>query len=333
MVLRAALLVGVHVLGAPAKAPELPPAPVTLTVTPGAGTAAWEMSITNTGASPVRIPADPRLLVLELTPQVPGKKGAAPTCQLPDDARPATDEERELVIPAKRTWSATFDPLFYCFGARERAALVSGTKVTPRFGFTSKAKAGPYAVAPVGASVGKVAPAKIIDGVAFTIADGATAPPAPVGDEKATWLSVPEAADVGRGAEIGTTVSLHNTGDRAITLLYRPEFLAFRVISPSGAVACGSTKQVAAPIRELFSTVRPKGRADLSILVTAVCPAGTFDEPGIYRVMPRLDTTGASGQSLGLKSWDSTATAKTPLLLRVRTARRPSTNTTLPTLD
>jgi hypothetical protein len=82
------------------------------------------------------------LLVLEVTPpagfvdevavakaKAVRKKVEPPKplrCELPADARPSNDEGHDLVVPAKRSWSATFDPSFYCFGARERAMLVSG---------------------------------------------------------------------------------------------------------------------------------------------------------------------------------------------------------------
>jgi hypothetical protein len=49
-------------------------------------------------------------------------------------------------------------------------------------------------------------------------------------------------------------------------------------------------------------------------------------------VAPKLDTTGASGRSLGIKTWEGVAVANTPLVVRVRTARRPALPPR-PTLD
>lgn len=338
--------------------PALPPAQVTLKVTPGTNGAPWRLAIENTGEGPVRVPADPRLLVLELTPApapaaeaTSGKANASkkpqppPRCILPDDARPSTDEGRELVIPPKRSWSASFDPLFYCFGERERAALVTGTTVKARFGWIppapragakTPALAPPFAVTPVGASVGKVAPAKVIDADAITLAENvAVEKPSSAADESASstvTLSVPATMDAARGRELATTVTLTNGTDRPITLLYRPEMLQFSVSGPAGTVSCGQAKTVSAPIRELFTTVPVNGKTSTTVLVTTTCPSGTFDEPGIYRVTPKLDTTNASGRSLGLKSWEGVAVAKTPLLLRVRSPRSPGLPPR-PTLD
>lgn len=336
MLAGAALLI--HLYGAPvAKAPELPVAPVTLKVAPQGAT--WKLTIENGGELPVRIPADARLFSFELTPAatdgaVKTRKPAVVKCTLPDDARPSNDEGSELVIPPARSWSATIDPLFYCFGGR--AALAAGTTVKARFGFAGKPAAAPFAVNPVGAAVGKLAPAKTVEAAPFTLGDApAPAAAASASDDasEAVTLTVPETSDAARGFELGTVVSLRNTGERAITLLYRPELVQLRVSGPSGDVACGHRKDVASPIRELFSTVAPKGRLDLGVLITAVCPAGTFDEPGVYRITPRLDTSGASGAPLGIRSWDGVATAKTPMLLRVRNRRRPLATPARPALD
>jgi len=343
--------------------PALPPAQVTLKVTPGPDGAPWRLSIENTGDGPVRIPADPRLLVLDLTPAgeeaSDGKKDAKkkappapPRCMLPSDARPSTDYGSDLVIPPKRSWSATFDPLFYCFGARERRALVAGTTVKASFGWppAQQVKAGktpaltpPLAVTPVGASVGKVSPLKAIEadpfvlGEAVPFASAKASSDATEGDKDGTEsaemeLSIPASLDAARGTDLGTTVTLHNRSDRPKTLLFRADMLSFTVTGPSGVVTCGSPRQVSAPIRELFTTVPVNGSTSTTVLLGAACPGGTFDQPGIYRVAPKLDTTGASGRSIGLKTWDGVAVAKTPLVVRVRTSRQPALPPR-PTLD
>ncbi|MCW5836383.1 MAG: hypothetical protein KIS78_28545 [Labilithrix sp.] len=354
--------------GAPTtEASGLSPARVTLKVTPDPSGGPWRLQIENAGEGPVRVAADPRLLILELTPApdaapAKGKTApAAPRCVLPADARPSTDDGSDLVMPAKRSWSTTFDPLFYCFGARERAALVPGTTVKARFGWPApepragakpKAPAPPFAVTPVGASVGKVAPAKALEADAFSL----TAPVVvakPVdetawgagatdkdkekdkeadGTTSAVTLSMPETMDAARGGELATTVTLTNGTDRPITLLYRPDMVQFAVSGPAGSVSCGSPRSVAAPIRELFVTVPVKGKTTTSVLLTTTCPAGTFDEPGVYRVTPRLDTTGASGRSIGLRTWDGLATGRGSLLVRVRSSRTPALPPR-PTLD
>lgn len=380
----AAVLSVLHATGVQAdEAAALAPPPLVLSLTAGTGGGPWRLRIENTGDVPVRIAADPRLLVLDVTPPagfvdptIKTKRAASAKieeprparCILPDDARPTTDEGRELVVPSKRSWSTTIEPLLYCFGARERAMLLSGASVTAHFGWptplprpgaaaaaaararTERAVlASPFVTAPVGAAVGKLAPAKDLVSSPITLAEtvpGAVAssagsagangdtslPPLPAGSATLA-VSMPDSLDVARGNEISTTVTVANESDKPAVLLVRPELLRFNVAGPAGSVACGMTRAVDAPIRELFSTIGPKARTSVGILVSAVCPADTFDEPGIYRVVAVLDTSAASGRSIGLKTWDGEVTARSPMLLRVRTPRRPPTSTTRPALD
>ena len=331
--------------------------PLVVSVTPGTGGGPWRLRVENTGDVPVRIAADPRLLVLDVTPPVgfvdPTVKAKRTAkvqepqpvrCVLPDDARPSTDEGRDLVVPSKRSWSTNVDPLFYCFGARERAMLVSGATVTAHFGWPAplvKANARtkpvvvapPFVAAPVGAATGKIAPAKALAAGPVTLTES-VAPSSPAARAPASLVvSMPDALDVARGNEISSTVTVVNEGDKAAVFLLRAEMFRFTVAGPAGSVACGTTRAVDAPIRELYSTVAPKGRASIGVLVNALCPSDTFDEPGIYRVTATLDTSAASGRSIGLKTWDGEAKARSAMLLRVRSSRRPPTSTTRPALD
>lgn len=343
------------------------PPPLALTITSGAGGGPWKLRIENTGDLPIRIAADPRLLVLDVTPPAgtvlettPAQKRAGGTaratepvtvrCALPEDARPATDEGRDLVVPSKRSWSANIDPLFFCFGSRERRALVAGATVKAHFGWpvqpakaaTRKkpaAPAPPFVAAPVGAAVGKIAPAKALESAPFTIGEAVAGGPVAGGSREVApgraslSVSMPDVRDVARGVEIETTVTVVNDGDKAALLLFRPETVRFSVSGPRGSNACGTAAVVGSPIRELYSTIGVKGRASLPLLLTAKCPFDTFDEPGVFRVTAILDTSNASARSIGLKTWDGEATAKVPMLLRVRSPRRPSTSTPRPSLD
>lgn len=355
----------------------LPAPPLALSVTPGTGGGPWKLKIENTGDVPVRITADARLLALEVMPPAgfvdpTTKKGTKPKpvgtvrCVLPDDARPASDEGHELVIPSKRSWSMSFDPLHYCFGAKERATLVTGAVVNPRFGWPTPApKPGsaaarastrakkpivptpPFVVSPVGAAVGKLAAAKELQGTSATLAENVTiasaspaptsspAPPASSSSSSPGGLTVsmPAALDVLRGNEISATVTVANEGDKAAIILFRAETLKLMVAGPAGTVSCGGLRSIDAPIRELYTTLGVKGRTSLAVLITSLCPTDTFDKPGIYRVTPTFDMTNASARSIGLKTWDGSTTADTPMLLRVRAERRPSTDTARPALD
>lgn len=331
---------------------------VTLALTPGTAGGPWKLVVTNGGELPVLLAADPRVITLDLFPQNPSAKVVTLRCTLPDDARPSSDEGRELVVPAKRSWSTTFDPLFYCFGAKERALLVPGTTVKAHFGWPAplvtpkKAKkpaapSAPFVVSPVGAAVGQLAPMKVLDASTFTLTEAVTAAPPPASAAAASpeaneatpaqkpplAITATEATDVGRGAEVPITITLANESDRSVTTFFRASTLAFTVNGPAGSVACGSPRAIAEPFRELFTTIGVKGKSSQTLLVTALCPAGTFDEPGVYRVVAKLDTRGTSGRNVGLKTYDGEVIAKTPALIRVRTPRKTAPPTKKPQLD
>lgn len=375
MVLALGLLAAPAGARADEAASPLAPPPLALSLTPGTGGGPWKIRVENTGDVPVRIVADPRLVSLDVTPpagfvdDTARTKRAAPKkpeepktvrCVLPDDARPATDEGRDLVVPAKRSWSATIDPRFYCFGARERAVLVKGAEVKARFGWPppaagpatrdrrgrtkSAALTPPFVAAPVGAAVGRVAPIKELEAAPVALTDDASGAAAATGASTSTSAStttngssvavtMPEALDVATGNEISATVTVANEGDKPLVLLFRPETLRFDVAGPAGSVACGSVRRVGSPIRELYSTLGLKGKASLTVLLTAMCPSDSFDEAGVYRVTPVLDTTSASGRPIGLKTWDEVAAGRAPMLLRVRAQHRPPPFPPRPALD
>ena len=331
---------------------------VSLAVTPGSAGGPWKLVVTNNGELPVLLAADARIVTLDLIPQNPSAKVATLRCALPDDARPSTDEGRELVVPAKRSWSLSFDPLFYCFGAKERAMLVAGTTVKARLGWpapvvapktnkktaAASAPAAPFVVSPVGASVGQLAPMKDLEASTFTLTEAITAAPPPASAAAASAeptetrkpplaITATEATDVARGVDVPITLTIANESDRAVTTFFRASTLAFTVNGPAGSVSCGNPRVIAEPFRELFTTIGVKAKTSATLLVSALCPAGTFDEPGIYRVLPRLDTRGTSGRNVGLKTWDGEVVAKSPALIRVRTPRKSAAPAKKPQLD
>lgn len=314
--------------------PALPPPPLSLSVS--AEGATWKVRIENTGDVPIRIAADARLLTFEITAPagtIDPKTKKPPKmveCKLPDF--PVTDEGHELVVPGKRTWTVNVDPFLYCFGANI-AALVKDASIKPHFGWAlgkAKKPAAPFVASPVGAAIGKYDPVKQIDADAFALGEK-LAPEAPAATPKGMWLSTSATLDVARGNEISITVTLANDGEKSQTLLFRPETIDFKVSGPGGSVGCKSTRPIDSPIRELYSSIGVKGRMSQTLLLTAVCPADTFDTVGVYRVTAKYDTTNASARSLGMKTWDDSVESTTPTLLRVRSSK--GTELVHPVLD
>ena len=328
------------------------PAPaVNLTVAQESDTR-WRLRIENAGSVPVRIMADARLLSLEVT--APGAKHAV-RCALPADMQPGRPDDRALVVPPQRAYVESFDPRTYCFGAKEEAAIVPGATVIAHLGWAPPARkrkaTGPFVVEPLDGVTPIVAPAKEIVSPAWSIAalaaaPGATptssneampptplpnapagspgAPPSPPDDEGLVVVTT-ERTDAARKNEVGLTVTVKNTGKHPATLLLRPETLSFEIEAPDGTTErCGGTRSVDSPIRELYDTIAPKGQASVALLLSDVCPGRAFDQPGFYTVRAQLDTRRASGQPIGLRTFDGVVTAAKPTRVRVRLARRPS---------
>jgi hypothetical protein len=319
-------------------APQLPPAPIALSVTPAEG-GSWKVRVDNSGDAPVRLAADVALVWLEIeSPPGTAKKGArAPAtvrCSLPASSRPDNDDDSALVVPGKRSWSATFDPRLLCFGAKERAALAPGAKVTAHLGFPSgkatrppRPPMSPFAVTPVGAAFGKWSPAKELVAPPVTLMES-TLPPEPspskvTTDEPKLELGITPFTDSQRGRAINVRLTLTSRASRNVTLLYRTTTVAFDVDGPKGHVECDRPAKGGTPIRELYTRLPAGGRAAIDVLLDVKCPADTFTAPGIYRVKPILDTREADGFEAGLSTFNGEVTGGEGIL-RVREWQRES---------
>jgi hypothetical protein len=290
------------------------------------------MRFENVSDVPLRLVADARLLEFDVTPP-----GAAKSehCILPQDMRPSSDDEQGLVIPPKRAYAESFDPRVYCFGVKETAALVPGASVVARLGWPEGhgRRSPPYVLSPIDGVDPKVKAEKRLPADVFTLpADTSSAPsPAPPrsdatattdGDEAPPLtLGVPARMDVARPLDVAIPVSLTNRGTRPVTLLFRPEVVAFEVSGPSGSTHCAWPVAAESPIRELFTTIRARQRSSIEVLLTDLCPDHIFDQPGLYVIRPRLDTSHASGAPIALRTFDGQVVGDPPLLLRVRAPR------------
>lgn len=326
----------------PARAAPTPPTPpppppsVTLTIEAPAPQSPWKMRVENTGAVPLRITADARLLSLDITP--PGQKKPL-HCTLPADMRPSNDLERALIVPPKRSYSETFDPRLYCFGHAEAAALVAGATVVAHLGFAAPrvrvAKpVAPFEVSPIEGVDPLVAPAKQIASPPTMLPAGEAPSPLPmpanakpIDDAEAfpskLTLSVPAHLSAYRPHELTIAVTVRNDGARPTTLLFRPETIGFDVIGPSGAVRCTWPTPIGGTVREAYSTLRAKGRATVAVLLSDLCPGKTFDQGGLYVVRPRLDTRGGAGAKLGLTTFEGEVIGATTTLLRIHHGKNP----------
>lgn len=334
----------------PTKAPE-PPAPppnVTLTLDAPSPTGTWRFRVENAGDVPVRLTADGRILSLEITP--PNAKKPV-VCALPADMRPTDDVERALVLPSKRSYSESFDPRLYCFGAHE-SALVAGAKVVAHLGFapipapkTARATKpiAPFVTSPFAGVEPAVAPLKEIVGAPITLAAG-EAPPSPTatppkppaaGDDPFPVhlsLSVPRHVESFGATDLAVTVTIANDGVRPVTLLFRPETIGFDLLGPGGATRCTWPAAHGGAVREAFTTLAPKAKQSVSVLLRSVCPDSAFDQGGLFVVRPRIDTRDIQAAFAGLHAFRGEVIGPTATLLRVHHGRHPPKRGR-PTLD
>jgi hypothetical protein len=287
----------------------------------------WTLHVTNRGDVPVRLVADARLLVLEVTP----RSAARPErCELPGDMRPADDMDSALVLPPGRSYAETFEPRLYCFGARLLDALSAGAVVVGHLGWTGTRAHGPYVVQALDGVEPVVGPLRTVDSPPIALPDDPT--PAPAADVASRLddpdptrftLRGPAAIDAASSGNIGVLVTLHNAGKRPVTVRFRPETLGFRVASPAGVQDCRWPLSPVAAMRELFTTVRPDASTDLAVLLGDYCDSHAFEQPGLLVVLPRMDTRKASGADLAMHTFDGQVLASTPTVVRLHKGTKP----------
>jgi hypothetical protein len=333
--------------------PETPPLPAPelhLTLETPSPNGPWTLRLDNTGAVPLRALADARYLSFEISPPEPEETAEGEKhrhsrpprpvrCELPPTMKPSEADDRALVFPPGRAYVERLDPLLFCFGARAAAALVPGAKVVAHL-VGSRERPAVEAIEQVEPKVANVtdlvgAPATV-DSPASTASvsasEDAATPPGRIASASVAPVALTTSAfadfDLGWEAEIEVTVT--STG-ASTALLFRPETIAFDVSGPSGlgvtdpspTVRCAWPGQAPPPIPEVFTHLRPKQRASITVLLSALCPDGTLRRPGLYLVRARLDTHEASGASIGLRTFTGEVIATRPTRLRVRTQAGP----------
>jgi hypothetical protein len=119
------------------KEPGLPEPAVHLRILARSAEGLWTMRIENDGPSPVRVPADARLLELSVEDgNTFAKRRARPVkCKLPATFRGAGfPEPRALLLAPGEAYVEKFDPRLFCFG-KDAKALVGGALVHARLGW------------------------------------------------------------------------------------------------------------------------------------------------------------------------------------------------------
>ena len=313
----------------PKETPPAGPLPdIKLTIETPTRMGPWTMRVTNAGDVPIRLVADARVLVLEVTP----RSAAKPVrCQLPADMRPLDDMDSPLVLPPGRTYAERFQPRLYCFGGRLLDALSPGAIVVAHLGWPGGNPARPpFAVQSIEGVEPELAPLKSVDSLPVAVPDDPAVmlevPTTPRPDDPdparltirgATTIDAPSASN------ISVQVALHNEGKRPVTVRFRPETLRFDVSGPTGVEDCRWPALPVAAMRELFSTLQPQATTDLAVLLAAYCSGHAFEDPGLLVVRPAMDTRKASGADIALRTFDGQVIATIPTLIRLHRGLKP----------
>ncbi|WP_437534418.1 hypothetical protein WME79_09675 [Sorangium sp. So ce726] len=145
--------VGASKASAKKKAPEvppLPPSPARVWLIAPSPHGPWTLRIDNEGERPMRIPADVRLLRLEVDTLNKRTKKTV-RCAAPAGLKPSGfPERRALLLAPGQSYMEHFDPRLLCFG-KDEAALAGGSVVRSWYGWgpppkwSKKPPAAPFA--------------------------------------------------------------------------------------------------------------------------------------------------------------------------------------------
>lgn len=322
-------------LGAPsdagkAKAEPLPAPDVTLAVEPTSATG-WVLTVKNAGNVPVRLAADARLLRLFVTPpaasaSTKGKPPAPKTieCVLPSSMR---EEGRTLVLAPGARYSEAFDPRLFCLDTK----VAPGASVAARFGFPAKPGAkvleAPFVVAPLTPGLASV---KELAASAWVLPEPSTSPSASASSVAKPYQPLTASAgaphSVADGSTADLTIRVKNTSTAAVTVYARPQLVDARVLTPRGyPVHCGGPISQPAPISDFVTTLGVGQEWSATVPLGKLCPAHTFDVPGLYLVVPILRAPPISKTVAGgaKNVFAGDVVSSTPQLLRIETGKKP----------
>lgn len=304
----------------------------------------WTLIVANRGAVNVTLAGDVRLLELEVQKPAPAEPEASeskkpkPTkiekpalCRFSAGERPQkVDATLSVTLPPDSMALYRFDPRLIC----DEEILVPGATVTPRFGWEPKTKTvwkagkkeevllpqeAPFVA--VGAGEGGPEPLKQLVGEPFTL-DSSYAPPEE--PEKIDSKEPPPLAlsvrPLGSASDARTetvTVEIKNPASVGRYLFLRRELITYEVVGPAGNTSCSSYPDQRAPSRQGFEFLSPGRTLSLTSRLPEMCPPGTFDTSGLYRVHARLDAV-ERGDDYKLDAFVGSVTSKRPGILRMR---------------
>jgi hypothetical protein len=309
------------------RAPE-----IELSVTINAETVS--VSVTNKDAIPLTLVADAHLLALDITqPKASDPKKARPhrlktmRCTLPLGIRPPGDTERRLEIPPGGSYKESIDLRLLCFSQAEHEAL-EGSTVTARLGFPNRVGAktkntrtkGPAIVRDPSEATAYPIAELVASPVSFSSQAEAKGAPS----DAPLKLQLGKTVDVATSFEAPLSVSIQNVSKRSQRVRIKPEALRLSVMTPDGRlVTCDLVPPTTNPIREFYSTLRPKGKVSLLATLSSVCPHETFQRQGLYRLIGSYNTSAWANENDHARAFTGKLDDPSGTWIRIRQGKRP----------
>lgn len=270
------------------------------------------VTVKNESSGSASMLADGRFLRADIE----GAKGKRAACTYPADG--VRGARRDIQSGGELTFDVPPESL--CFGMGEYNAWLQGGTLSVRFGGTgdnpamqipstdAKAKPKVYATA---------------QSPKVPLPSSASVLPQLPSTQEFSVSATPR-VDTVTGAGLALNITVSNIGQSTRTAWLRPGAVLLQVTGPKGPqVRCAPQRTLVNPPREMFSTLGPKGSTTIYISADELCPDGTFDEPGLYRIETQVDTRPGGGRVKGLETYDAVFTAQAPTLLRRRSISTP----------
>lgn len=332
------------------------PPVLSLTVEENGPTVPWRLEVRNTGATPVMLSADPRLLWFEV--KVPGRKKVE-TCRLPAELFPSQPaKEARLRLEPGEAAAQQFDPRLYCYAEGGQWQLVPGSQITPHFGWPATKKtswkagkkvetvvdAPPYVAHNVaasrpgerpkdedgeaerGAKVSAAGHVKVLDAPLFAldssyIAWARSRMPDESEPDGPFELKLTAGSDASTERTATVTLTLKNRSPESRYVYFRRELVSYEVMGPDGLVQCDPEPDLREPERHGFSQLAAGETLSATSRLVELCPRGTFARPGLYLVHARFDANQA-GDEFDLDAFVGRAVTRDSVGVRVRTGEK-----------
>lgn len=278
-------------------------------------------------------------------------KGKIPLCRAPSDLRPSlASSDRWVTLKKGERVVEHFDPVLLCGATGTSDGMSRGAVIYPHFGTPPDAAMlraikqkkpvkpkGPFVVEPASASA--TGPfLRDLEATTFAIpyelagfspesfaAGGGPGRPGDDVDERAPRVQITAngRGDAATETDVSVRVTTKNVGLRPAMVHLRPDDFSFAIAPPSGpSTQCGPGPAQRGAARDFFVNLAPGASRTTTLLLRELCPGRTFSQPGVYRILPRLELR-ETGNEYNLTAFTASAPAPNPTRVRVRAGRLP----------